>query len=710
MLQKDGYHRSMREFIGRMTKSISGKLIITIGLLFLLGCGISWYALISSERSTLMGNAIDYTASYVDLIQRSVHHSMLSVHREAIQRAVENIGAQKNIRVIRILDNRGRIFFSSRPSEINKTVTGRQAWVSASPRDVSGTMAQWKIDTDGAGKKFLVYYAPIYNEPACFNAACHHHSKDEKVVGTLQTDFSLQGVNRSIRNQAVHTTVFAVVFLCVTSVIMFFFVWRFVHNPVSLLAGNMRRIASGDLRQRVPLTGEDEISHLAGTFNKMAEDLEKTTVSRDLLVAEVEERKKIEAKLQKSEQFVNTAFDSIYDPFVIIDRNYKITRTNGAYSMMRNVPVEDLIGAKCHEILYQRGEVCEDCIVSKTFLSGDPCAIERCIPQDGIETWYQIYTYPILSADGRVSHVIEYYRDITDRKKAERATKAAYEELGQIFNTAADGMCVIDRNFELQRVNRTFLEMFASRGETVTGRKCYETLSGPECHTARCPLTIISGGQEALLEFESEKLATDGYRFPCLVFATAFNGQNGELLGIVENIKDITERKRMEDELRSMSLSDELTGLYNRRGFYALVEQELKMANRNKKGIYILYADLDGFKQINDTLGHKEGDEVLRNTARIFRATFRSSDIIARLGGDEFVVVPIGTKGDNIDKVIARLQGKIDLHNQGENQKYKLSMSVGVTYYDPEAPISIDELLARADKCMYDNKKSRRSS
>jgi diguanylate cyclase (GGDEF)-like protein/PAS domain S-box-containing protein len=700
----------VKGFIDRITKSISGKLIATIGLLFLLGCGISWYALISSERNTLMGNAIDYTASYADLIQRSVHHSMLSVHREAIQRAIENIGAQKNIRMIRILDNRGRIFFSSRPAEINKTVTGRPAWGGANPRGLPGATAQWKIDTEGTGKKFLVYYAPIYNEPACFSAACHVHSKDEKVVGTLQTDFSLQGVNRIIRNQAARTTVFAVVFLCVTSVIMFFFVWRFVHNPVSLLARNMRRIASGDLRQRVPLTGEDEISQLAGTFNKMAEDLEKTTVSRDLLIAEIEERKKIEEKLQQSEQFVNTAFDSIHDPFVIVGRDFRITRTNEGYALMRNVPLKDLIGAKCHEILYQNNDICEDCTVSRTFLSGDPCASDRCILRDGIETWYQIYTYPILSSDGGVSHVIEYYRDITDRKKAESATKAAHAELDQIFNTAADGMCVIDRNFELQRVNRTFLEMFSMHGKTVIGRKCYEILPGPECHTARCPLTLISGGQEALLEFESEKLPTDRDRFPCLVFATAFNGQNGELPGIVENIKDITERKRMEDELRNMSLTDELTGLYNRRGFYALVEQELKMANRNKKGIYLLYADLDGFKKINDTLGHKEGDKVLQNTARIFRATFRSSDIVARLGGDEFVVVPIGTKGDHVDKVIARLQGKIDLHNQGENLKYKLSMSVGVTYYDPEAPTSIDELLASADKCMYDNKKSRRSS
>ena len=708
----------MTRLISHITRSISGKLIVTIGLLFMLGCGISWYALITSERDTFVRNAVDHVSAYSGLILRSIHHAMLSVHREDIEQTINDIGSEKEIRSIRIFDNQGRIFFSSRPEEVNKKVVGmypgraREFKAKEVSHGPSEPAKGWRIYEEG-GTKFLTFDTLIYNEPECFSAACHVHNKEEKVLGTLQTQFSLQRAYDSIRRQARYSTVFAVVFLCVTSVIMFFFVWKFVHRPVALLTRNMKRVAAGDLSQRVPLSGEDEISQLAGTFNRMAEDLEKTTVSRDSLIAEIEERKKIEDRLKRSEQFVNTAFDSIHDPFVIVDEDYKITRTNEAYSLMQDIPMEDLIGRKCQEVLHANGynaDMCDDRVVSRTFLSGDPCASEVCLKQRGIETWYQIYTYPILSAEGRVSHVIEYYRDITDRRLAERAAKVAYDQIEQIFNTAADGMCVIDKDFTLQRANKTFSKMFGTKEKPVIGRKCYETLPGLECHTSRCPLTLISGGEEIFLQFESEKLRMDRERFPCLVFATAFQGQDGELMGIVENIKDITERKRMEDELRNMSLADELTGLYNRRGFYALVEQELKMANRLKKGIYLLYADLDGFKEVNDTLGHKEGDEVLRNTARILKATFRTSDIVARLGGDEFVVLPIGTEGDNVDNVIARLQRNIDLNNDGKDLKYKLSMSVGVAYYDPEAPFSIDELLARADRSMYENKRKKKSS
>ncbi|MCG2722938.1 MAG: diguanylate cyclase, partial [Thermodesulfovibrionales bacterium] len=127
--------------------------------------------------------------------------------------------------------------------------------------------------------------------------------------------------------------------------------------------------------------------------------------------------------------------------------------------------------------------------------------------------------------------------------------------------------------------------------------------------------------------------------------------------------QEIEQRKKMEDELRSLSITDELTGLYNRRGFSALAEHQLKISNRLGQGHFLLYADLDGLKNINDTLGHKEGDKVLINAADILMATYRNSDIIARMGGDEFVVFPIGTAGDDIDTIVSRLQNNIDLHN-----------------------------------------------
>jgi len=173
-------------------------------------------------------------------------------------------------------------------------------------------------------------------------------------------------------------------------------------------------------------------------------------------------------------------------------------------------------------------------------------------------------------------------------------------------------------------------------------------------------------------------------------------------------LSDTTDRKKMEDDILVLSITDQLTSLHNRRGFLSLAGQQLKLSDRNKKGLELFFADLDLLKQINDTLGHEEGDKALIEAANIFRETFRTSDIIARLGGDEFAVIAIDTDDVSSGIFNARLQQLIDIRNNKENRKYKLSISVGCSYYDPENPCSIDELIARADKLMYGQKQKKK--
>jgi len=162
---------------------------------------------------------------------------------------------------------------------------------------------------------------------------------------------------------------------------------------------------------------------------------------------------------------------------------------------------------------------------------------------------------------------------------------------------------------------------------------------------------------------------------------------------------------KLQEKLRLLSITDELTGLYNRRGFFTLADEFLKLAKRQKKGIFMLYADLDHLKTINDRSGHHAGDEALIDTARLLKATYRESDIIARIGGDEFVVIPVGTAGDNLEKIIDRLQRNIETYNTTESHEHSLSLTLGTSYYDPGTPCSIDELIAQADKHMYEQKR-----
>lgn len=174
--------------------------------------------------------------------------------------------------------------------------------------------------------------------------------------------------------------------------------------------------------------------------------------------------------------------------------------------------------------------------------------------------------------------------------------------------------------------------------------------------------------------------------------------------------REVGERKRIEEQLRMMSLTDELTGLYNRRGFFTLSDQQLRIARRQGRRILMLYVDLDDLKVINDSRGHQEGDRALMRMAEILRRNCRDSDIVARIGGDEFVVFfgePVLTSPEDM---ISRLQKEVDSFNETRQTLFRLSVSIGVAYYDPGMHQSLDEPLAQADRMMYEQKKSKQKS
>ncbi|MBE0558775.1 MAG: GGDEF domain-containing protein [Proteobacteria bacterium] len=184
--------------------------------------------------------------------------------------------------------------------------------------------------------------------------------------------------------------------------------------------------------------------------------------------------------------------------------------------------------------------------------------------------------------------------------------------------------------------------------------------------------------------------------------------ERGEATGrYISVVQDITERRRMEEEIREMSVRDSLTELYNRRGFITLAEQQLKAANRANRRMLLAFIDVDELKQINDKLGHEEGDKALIDTARIIRRTFRDSDIIARLGGDEFAVLAIDAAELNPDAFSQRLQQHIDAFNEQRSRQFNLAMSRGCAIYDPASPVSLDQLMSSADGMMYAQKRSR---
>jgi len=165
--------------------------------------------------------------------------------------------------------------------------------------------------------------------------------------------------------------------------------------------------------------------------------------------------------------------------------------------------------------------------------------------------------------------------------------------------------------------------------------------------------------------------------------------------------------REVEEALQALSLTDELTGLYNRRRFFVLTEQCLKVAIRTKKRPLLLFCDMDNLKWINDHYGHAEGDQALIQLAEVLKKTFRESDIVARIGGDEFVVL-LESTDENDEMLMTRLHENIRDYNAKGSRDYELSVSVGAAQFDPEDPISIDQLLSKADTLMYAQKRKNR--
>jgi len=178
---------------------------------------------------------------------------------------------------------------------------------------------------------------------------------------------------------------------------------------------------------------------------------------------------------------------------------------------------------------------------------------------------------------------------------------------------------------------------------------------------------------------------------------------------LLEAAQSVCMRWRVLHQLRTMALTDELTSLYNRRGFLLLGMHYLRLALRNAQPLCLYFADVDRLKIVNDCCGHVQGDALLVACGEVLKMTFRESDIIARIGGDEFAVLAQGGTSESRDAVLSRLQSSIDLMNRDVFASYRLSLSAGVARFDPLNPVTLGELLSIADRELVIRKRSRRN-
>mgnify|MGYP000957610203 CR=1 FL=1 len=273
----------------------------------------------------------------------------------------------------------------------------------------------------------------------------------------------------------------------------------------------------------------------------------------------------------------------------------------------------------------------------------------------------------------------------------------ARDTLIEILN---DGVIVLDEQHRLTDANPQAQKIFEWQ-ETPLGQ------SADQFMDTWFDLRILST-VETPIHIETCLSRKDNFEF-YEVTISRLKDKHGFKIGFLIVMHDISKRKEFEHKLKEVSLTDELTGLLNRRGFKMLADQLINMANRMNLNAILFYIDLDRLKWINDTLGHASGDLALQDSASILLNTFRSSDIIARFGGDEFVILAIEVAEHPQKAMLNRLQEKIRLYNENCQRDFKLSFSIGMAYYDCKKPLALDELLEKADQSMYIEKQAKRN-
>jgi diguanylate cyclase (GGDEF)-like protein len=186
-------------------------------------------------------------------------------------------------------------------------------------------------------------------------------------------------------------------------------------------------------------------------------------------------------------------------------------------------------------------------------------------------------------------------------------------------------------------------------------------------------------------------------------------GQAGRMKKLMMRAVQCAAKQYMlQAELGNLALTDELTGLCNRRGFMAIAERQLKIGHRTGRGILLVFLDIDGMKHINDSFGHGEGDLTLKRTAKALKMTFRDSDVIARLGGDEFAVLAIEASDNSEAAIRTRLSEDLKSVSAGET-RYAINLSLGAVRINICSNASIGEWMVRADQAMYEQKRRRLS-
>ncbi|WP_167083945.1 bifunctional diguanylate cyclase/phosphodiesterase [Massilia frigida] len=328
--------------------------------------------------------------------------------------------------------------------------------------------------------------------------------------------------------------------------------------------------------------------------------------------------------------------------------------------------------------------------------------------KDGGRIAVSLTISPIRDADGMVTGVSAIARDISERKRAEEALRDREARIRRLVDANIIGIFIGDMSGRISEANDAFLKISGySREDVLSGKLLWNNMTPPQYDAADAHALEELKNTGRCTPYEKELMRKDGSLIPVLLASALFEGAQDEGVSFV---LDLTERRQADERIHHMADHDALTGLPNRTLLQDRMHQAIAFAHRNRRRVAILFIDLDYFKNINDSLGHHIGDQVLKMAAIRLQQCLREGDSVARLGGDEFVLIlPLLDDSSDAARVARKALDSLTQPFSVELKQLHLGGSIGISLY-PDDGHDVDSLMRAADTAMYHAKEMGRGN
>ncbi|MGK7344432.1 MAG: diguanylate cyclase [Candidatus Nitrospinota bacterium M3_3B_026] len=485
-----------------------------------------------------------------------------------------------------------------------------------------------------------------------------------------------------------------------------FFSHRYIASPLNRMLRVIQEVTRGELGERVEdVNQRDEIGTLAANFNIMADQMERSfnrleNWNVDLAREVSRQTDEIRAMRDHYQSIIDSTQRVIYTT----GRDLVIDSVNSEWDDIAEkyglkLKREDLIGANLLDFFsgeekerYRR--ICESILNRGDYELGDIYRTEFDIEVSGERKYFGLTISPLRGQGGALEGLVFVAYDISQRKIAEEMLRVEKKKLDAIMDGMGAAVNMIDENFRIIYMNRIMEDTF---GAAALGRRCHEVIAGRREKCPGCQAMNAEGTTN------TEVRSVNGRTYLSTI-SPIINLDNTR--SAIEVHKDITYLKEMEGKLRKLTITDNLTGLYNKRYFMDKLADEMIRAQRQKTRLTLLFADIDGFKSYNDVYGHIEGDLCLASLGKIIRDSIRAHvDRGFRYGGEEFTMILPGADEELGVQIAERIRRsfaatKFTPSLDGEKVEVYKTLSVGVAVYDGEEE-DPDGLIEKADYAMY---------